>query len=173
MNTRLSVISPNYNNGHYIQERITSILDQLGQDDEYIIIDDGSTDKSVEIIQHFQDSRIKFLQNQKNVGPWEAVARGLSIAQGIYYLFLSSDDIMLPGFIKKSLKLLNENPTAAFCYANIGIFVTDPTHHTSTYMPKQHIYLLQPKETVHIFRTTPFRMDGFNVIRKEAFVKYG
>ena len=61
----LSVVIPNYNHGRYLQERISSILKQLGPEDELILVDDASTDNSVAIIRKFQDPRLHLYQNVK------------------------------------------------------------------------------------------------------------
>jgi glycosyltransferase involved in cell wall biosynthesis len=65
---KVSVIMPVFNAEKYLQEAIQSILDQTFKDFEFIIIDDGSKDKSIAIIQSFNDPRIKFFINEKNLG---------------------------------------------------------------------------------------------------------
>lgn len=94
---KVSVIIPNYNNGMYIQECLESVRLQTLTDFECIIIDDGSTDNSVEIIKQFvrADHRFKLIR-QKNAGVGAARNRGLDVARGDWIAYLDSDDCYLP-----------------------------------------------------------------------------
>lgn len=82
-NPKISVIMPNFNSEKFLPEAISSILNQTFTDFEFIIIDDGSTDNSVEIIKNFKknDSRIIFLQNKRNEKICKTLNRGLRIAK--------------------------------------------------------------------------------------------
>ena len=101
----VSIITPCYNSEKYILDTITSVLKQTHQNWELLITDDGSNDKSVEIINKLkkEDSRIKLFKI-KNSGP--AVARNLSIqkAKGVYMSFLDSDDLWYPNFLERSIE---------------------------------------------------------------------
>jgi len=87
----ISVIMPAYNHDSYIGEAIESVINQTYDDFEFIIIDDGSTDKTKEVVQRYNNPRIKFLE-QENKGAHAALNRGVSIAQGNYISILNSDD---------------------------------------------------------------------------------
>lgn len=93
---KVSVIIPNFNNEKYIEEAIKSVQNQSLKDIEIIIIDDCSTDDSLNIIQNIakSDSRIKIIQNQKNLGAGLSRNAGLDIATGEFIKFLDSDDTM-------------------------------------------------------------------------------
>ena len=88
---KLSVIMPAYNAEEYIGEAIESVLNQDFTDFELIIVNDGSTDNTLDIISGFEDTRIKLI-NQSNQGPGAARNRALEIASGEYVMFLDSDD---------------------------------------------------------------------------------
>lgn len=93
---KLSVIMPAFNAEEYISEAIESVLDQDFEDFELIIVNDGSTDDTLNIIEDFNDSRI-ILINQSNQGPGAARNRALDVASGEYVMFLDSDDFFLEG----------------------------------------------------------------------------
>ena len=89
--TRISVILPVFNSEKYIKKAIDSVLKQSLTDFELIIVNDGSTDNTLNIINEFTDSRIKII-NQTNQGPGAARNNALKIAQGQYVMYLDSDD---------------------------------------------------------------------------------
>ena len=94
---KISVIVPMYNAEKYLKLCIDSILSQTFKDFELILIDDCSTDKTLEIAKSFDDSRIKILQNKKNLGsPGLTRNVGIDAAQGDYIYFCDNDDALLP-----------------------------------------------------------------------------
>lgn len=100
---RFSVIMANYNGGKYISEAIESVLSQDFEDYEFIIIDDGSTDNSKEIISYYHErnsNRIKPIFSNTNQGQGEAFNVGIAAARGELISFLDSDDIWFPEKLK-------------------------------------------------------------------------
>lgn len=91
----ISVIIPLYNKERFILEALYSVLNQSYADFEVVIVDDGSTDGSVEIVQGVSDSRIR-LVSQQNAGPSAARNRGVREAYYDWIVFLDADDMMLP-----------------------------------------------------------------------------
>ena len=110
-NPVISVVMPVYNAEEYLDEAIQSILDQTFIDFEFIIINDGSLDSSLEIIRQFerQDERILLL-DKNNDGIVEALNFGLSIAKGKYIARMDSDDIAYPNRFEEKLKAFGDNP---------------------------------------------------------------
>lgn len=111
---KISVIMPVYNSEKYLSEAIDSILNQTYEDFEFIIIDDGSTDSSQEIVRSYTDPRIRFYINEHNMGVAATLNRGLDLATGEYIARMDSDDISLPERFEKQAKFLNQK-------SNIGI----------------------------------------------------
>ena len=109
---KVSVIMPAYNVERYIGEAIESILNQTFTDFELIILNDYSTDKTLEIIKKYarKDKRIKFKNNQKNMGFIASLNRCLDIAQGKYIAKMDSDDISLPTRLEKQVAYLDNHP---------------------------------------------------------------
>ena len=107
---QVSVIMPSYNKEKYIGEAIESIIRQTFSDWELIIIDDCSTDHSVEVIRSYQDDRIRFYENSFNIGIAEIRNRGIALATGKYIALLDADDISLPERLEKEIAFLDEYP---------------------------------------------------------------
>ena len=102
----VSIITPCYNSEKFIAETYQSIKDQIYNDWEWIIVDDASTDKSVEIIKSFNDDRVKLFEQKVNKGASEARNKGLNLAKGRFITFIDSDDLWLPNFLEKTINYL-------------------------------------------------------------------
>jgi glycosyltransferase involved in cell wall biosynthesis len=111
----ISVIMPVYNCEKYLKEAIESVLSQTYQNVELVIVNDGSTDSSKEIILSFKDSRIRFFENERNSGIVFTRNRGLDEANGEFVATLDSDDIALPERIEKQAGFLTMNPEYGMC----------------------------------------------------------
>lgn len=116
---KLSVVVPNYNHACYIAESLEAIANQLFKPFEIIVIDDASTDNSVEVIEKLVKDYpiIKFLKNKYNMGVANSVNYCLEYVSGDYVYITSADDRILPGFFEKSMKLLTQYPQAGICSA--------------------------------------------------------
>ena len=113
----VSVILPNYNHAPYLSQCLNAILDQSVKPKEVIVIDDASTDNSVDVISEFaqQNSSIKLILNKKNMGVLTSNLKGFEQATGDYILFAAADDYLLPGIFELSLGLLAKYPQAGLC----------------------------------------------------------
>lgn len=100
----VSVILPTYNRAHLVGRAIQSVLDQMYQDFEIIVVDDGSGDNTEEIINGFTDTRIRYVKHQKNKGGSAARNTGIKLAKGKYIAFQDSDDEWLPDKLEKQMK---------------------------------------------------------------------
>lgn len=110
MSESVSIITPTFNSAKYIAETIQSVQKQTYSNWEMIIVDDGSKDQTVEIIQNFmeEDHRIHLIQMAKNSGPAKARNKGIEKAQGHYMTFLDADDLWFPDFIENSIQTIKE-----------------------------------------------------------------
>jgi hypothetical protein len=108
----ISVVLPVYNCAQYAGEAVQSILDQSFPNFEFIIIDDGSTDNTLDVLRGFRDPRIQFI-TQKNRGLAFTLNRGLELARGRYIARQDADDISLPDRFSKQVSFLEMNPSCA------------------------------------------------------------
>ena len=101
---------PVYNGSRYLGEAIKSILNQTFSDFEFLIIDDASTDDSVEIIKSYEDARIRLIENEKNFGLSATLNKGLDLAHGKYIARMDQDDLSLPNRLQKQVQYLEDHP---------------------------------------------------------------
>ncbi|MCL4481035.1 MAG: glycosyltransferase [Bacteroidetes bacterium] len=129
----VSVVMPVYNGGRYLVEAIQSLLHQTFLDFEFIIVDDGSTDQTVETINSFRDKRIVLLKNAVNLGNYPSRNIGMEMARGRYLCVMDADDVAMPARLERQYKYMEQNPETGICGSFIqnipsGIcprFVTD------------------------------------------------
>ena len=104
----ISVCMPTYNGEKYIKEQLDSILCQLSQDDEVIISDDSSTDRTIEIIKSYNDTRIKLLEDNHFKSPIYNLENALKQAKGDYIFLADQDDVWYPNKVAVVLNYLQE-----------------------------------------------------------------
>lgn len=112
---KVSVLMPVYNGEKYIGQAINSVLSQSFRDFELIVIDDGSTDKTAEIVGTYSDKRVRYVANPTNLGLAGARNRAIEISNGDYLAWLDCDDISLPSRLLKQVALLDEHPNVGLC----------------------------------------------------------
>ena len=108
----ISVILPVYNAEQYLQEAVDSILQQTFTDFELLLINDGSTDGSEQVILGYQDSRISYIKNEQNRGLIYSLNRAIDAAQGDYIARMDADDVALPERLEKQLAFLKKSNAA-------------------------------------------------------------
>lgn len=108
MTPKISIITPSYNQGKYIEETILSILNQNYPNLEYIIIDGGSTDNSVEIIKKYEQ-HLAYWVSEKDKGQSDAINKGFRRATGEIVCWLNSDDILITDALNKVVRCFTEN----------------------------------------------------------------
>ena len=112
----ISIVIPNYNNAHFLGEAVRSILNQTYQDYEIIVVDDGSTDNSRDIVSAF-DKRVRYIW-QENKGLGGARNTGILSAKGEYIGFLDADDQWCSNFLEVMVTLTQKYPDVAIYYSN-------------------------------------------------------
>lgn len=118
----ISVVMPVYNASQYLPAAIESILNQAVKDFEFIIIDDASQDKSAEIINSYEDTRIVFVQNQMNIGVAKTLNRGIDISKGRYIVRMDADDISVPGRLERQLHFMEAHPEIGISGGCVRLF---------------------------------------------------
>jgi glycosyltransferase involved in cell wall biosynthesis len=118
---RVSVCVPNYNYVHFVGKAIESVLAQDFEDYELVIVDDASTDNSVEVISRYQDPRIRFVRNEKNLGRLDNINKCFSLARGEYVNLLPADCYFTEYSLSKRVHALEKNPKAVFAFGSTSI----------------------------------------------------
>jgi len=113
---KVTVFIPVYNREQYIGDAIQSILAQSFSDFEILLIDDGSTDHSVEIMRSYSDTRVQIVCNERNLGIPRTRNKGLELARGEYIAMLDSDDRAYPERLEKQVGFLDSHPD----YVQVG-----------------------------------------------------
>ncbi len=117
----LSVIMPVYNAAPFVKEAIQSILNQTYSNFEFIIINDGSTDNSLDVIQSIHDERIKLVSNETNLGIIKTRNKALAMASGKYVAKMDADDVSLPTRFEKQIQFLESNPNVAVLATKLAL----------------------------------------------------
>ncbi|MDD3012238.1 MAG: glycosyltransferase family 2 protein [Candidatus Gastranaerophilales bacterium] len=142
MNPEITVLMPVYNSEKYLKESIESILNQTFKDFEFLILNDGSTDQSVNIIESYSDSRIRLIHNEQNLGLISTLNRGIDLSQGKYIARMDSDDISFPERLEKQFKLMEEKKDIGICGTLFQVFGKHnyiPNHPENTELIKAYL----------------------------------
>lgn len=115
---RVTVITPSYNQADFLEQTIQSVLGQAGIDLEYMIVDGGSTDGSLEIIQRYA-GQLAWWVSEKDRGQADAINKGFARANGEFIAWLNSDDLLQPGAIAAALEVFRSHPEAGLVYGDV------------------------------------------------------
>lgn len=149
----IALIMANYNHAKYLHTSVSGLCDQTRPADEIIIVDDGSTDNSVEILEGYasKHQNIHLLRNERNSGVLYSVKRAIEACQSDYIALLAADDRIFPGFVEKSMSLLEKHPSAGLCFSAYAV--------------------MDPKtEEVHDYSTDPSSGGAFDLHRYPEFM---
>ena len=143
---KVSVITPSYNQANFLEETILSIYNQSYRNIQHIIVDGGSTDKSVDIIKKHED-KISYWISEKDKGQSDAINKGFKIANGEIITWINSDDVLLPNALERVVYHFQNNPEIDFLHGKsilfgndkkekiIGTFQQDFQHRYLAYIP--------------------------------------
>ena len=119
MTPKVSVILPSYNHEPYVESAVRSVMEQTGVDFELIVIDDGSKDRSPEILKQLSEELGFTFIHRPNKGVVATLNEALSLARGLYVCSFSSDDIMPPDRLKNQSDFLDAHPEAVACFGQV------------------------------------------------------
>jgi glycosyltransferase involved in cell wall biosynthesis len=163
----ISIITPSFNKAAYIGETIQSVLNQTYPDWELIIVDDGSTDGSIEFIEKFcdLDDRIKFIQRDSLQQGGSACRNiGLNTSKGEYLIFLDADDVIAPNCLSQRLYEINNNSNNNMWVFPIGTFYKELGDSESEWIPKGSGFLLR-------FLKHDLAWQTMSVVWKKEFIE--
>jgi glycosyltransferase involved in cell wall biosynthesis len=138
---KITVLMPVYNNEKFLRESVDSILNQTFKDFEFIIINDGSTDRTKKILNAYKDFRIRVIDNDKNIGITRSLNKGLGLAKGEYIARMDGDDISLPERLERQVKFLENNPKVVLLGNWVEIIDGDGNLRSITRYPTNHCFI--------------------------------
>jgi glycosyltransferase involved in cell wall biosynthesis len=145
-NPKITVLMPVYNEENFLREAIDSILNQTFKDFEFIIINDGSTDNSKNIILSYRDPRIRYYENRKNLGVAKTLNRGLRLAKGEYIARMDADDISLPNRLELQYERIKRDKNLVIISSHFD-WIDEKGNYYSTFRlassPEEIFYELQ------------------------------
>lgn len=162
----VSVVIPNYNHGRFVGDAIRSVLNQIYQSFEIIVVDDGSTDNSREVVAQF-GNRVQYIW-QQNKGLPGARNKGLLAACGKYIAFLDSDDCWLPAFLQTTLERLEADLSLGAVHT--GFFFMDSV---GGLLPQVGTYVVPDDQMYDRLLDGEFFMPSSVVVRRTCFEKVG
>lgn len=159
---------PAYNSEKFIGKAIKSILNQTYKNYEFIIIDDCSTDKTLDVIKKYsaKDKRIKFEKNKKNLGIAGNRNRLIELSRGKYIAWQDADDLSIKERIEKEVSFMEKNPSVGICGGFLECFNRKGVSGIRYYSPND-IYLRK-----HIFRMSPVAQPS-SIIRSNVIKELG
>jgi len=166
MKPHVSVVMPAYNAAEYIKVAVDSVLAQTFKDFELIIINDGSTDKTAEILATYKDKRINII-TQKNKGLVASLNKGIGLAKAPLIARHDADDRSLPDRLEKQVKLFDDDPELVLAGSSMGVM-----NMMSIYQHDHLLLLDDPELKQELLVRSPFA-HGSVVFKKSAFLKAG
>ncbi len=150
----VTVVTPSFNQARFIEETICSVLEQDYPRIEYILVDGGSTDGSLEVIRRYAD-RLAWWTSEPDRGQTDAINKGFAHAQGEILAWLNSDDTYLPGAITEAVDFLQANPQAGMVYGDADL-VDESGAIIGKFPARQTDYRRLRQGYVHIPQQTSF-----------------
>jgi len=151
---RVSIVTPSYNQAQFLDETIQSVLSQDYPNIEYIIVDGGSQDGSVEIIQRYSD-RLAWWVSEPDRGQTDALNKGFSRVTGDILAWINSDDTYLPGAISDAVAFLQKNPDVGMVYGDAHL-VDENGQFMGVFPARQTDYHRLMRGFVHIPQQSAF-----------------
>ncbi|MBT8004090.1 MAG: glycosyltransferase, partial [Rhodospirillales bacterium] len=143
----VTIVLSNYNHGRYLPESLRNICEQTRPADKILVIDDGSTDNSVQEISKFeaQYSNLRMIRNPTNIGLQASIEKVMPLVVTDCMVWSASDDILLPNFLEKSMAALERHPNAGMCFSELTVLKGDTgvVQRFATEPSVAHIYDLQ------------------------------
>jgi glycosyltransferase involved in cell wall biosynthesis len=160
----VSIVTPSYNQSRYLEQTIQSVLDQDYHHIEYIVIDGGSTDGSVEIIDRYVN-RLAYWVSESDEGQTDAINKGFNRARGEIFAWINSDDLYQPGAIAEAVAYLTDHPEVGMVYGDAN-FIDEAGRVIGRFPAAQTSYHRLRQGYVHIpqqsafFRARLWKMVG-------------
>jgi glycosyltransferase involved in cell wall biosynthesis len=161
----VSIVTPSYNQAEFLEETLLSVLEQDYEPIEYLVVDDGSTDGSADIVRRYED-RLAWWTKQENAGQVAALNRGFARSTGELMGYLNSDDTLLPGAVSRMVDELERDPQLLLVYGDA--LYTDEHSRQTGYLPSREF------DVVRMVRAADNHVVQPSTLwRREAWERYG
>jgi glycosyltransferase involved in cell wall biosynthesis len=181
---KVSVVLPTYNRGYIIHDALASVLAQNYGDVEILVVDDGSSDNTREIVEQVKSQKIRYIRHDRNRGCSAAYNTGTAAATGQLVAFLDSDDVWKSGYLEKLVSFLSRHPEADCVFCDIEIHGDATSVPSFVALMKSFSRLLQANPGVNEYIFTARQMyvclleevpikPSAVVVRREMFEKAG
>jgi len=118
MEPLVTIVTPSYNQGQFIEETILSVLNQSYKNIQYIVVDGGSTDSTMEVVNKYKD-QIDIIIHEKDKGQSDAINKGFKLAKGELVGWINSDDLLYPNCVEQIVDLYSKNPAGVIFYGRV------------------------------------------------------
>ena len=152
---KVTIVTPSFNQGKFVEQTILSVLNQTYKNIEYIFVDGGSSDNTMEIANKYKD-KIDVIISEKDKGQADAINKGFRLATGELVGWINSDDILYPECVEKIVELYTNNPLGSIYYHSFNNKIDEKGNLIQTY---QHI--IPDKE--HLLK------ENYSVIQQGSF----
>jgi glycosyltransferase involved in cell wall biosynthesis len=181
---KVSVVITTYNRGYILGDALASVLKQDYANLEILVVDDGSSDNTQEVVEEFKSDKIRYIRHDRNRGCSAAYNTGISAATGNLIAILDSDDVWKPEYLEKQVGLLVRHPDVDLVFCDIAIQDGSTLIPSTSALMKSFSRLLQtsPKASEYIFSSrqmyvclleeVPIKPSAV-VVRRETFEKTG
>jgi GT2 family glycosyltransferase len=148
---KISIVTPSYQQGHFLEWTMRSVLEQGYPNLEYVVMDGGSKDQTREILARYKD-RLTYCESARDEGQADAIVRGFEHTSGEIMAYLNSDDLLAPGALDFVARYMNEHPEVDAIYSH-RVFIDEENRVTRYWiLPPHHSWMMQrwdyiPQET--------------------------
>jgi alpha-1,3-rhamnosyltransferase len=170
----VTAVVPNYNYARYIQNSLKAVLNQTHPPSQIIIVDDASTDDSVEKIEEIIQGRsdVIFLRHEKNQGVYQTIEEAVARVKTEFLFISPTDDCVMPNFVEQLLRCFQKSPTIGLSCSIPTLFagaIPDPSAPI-----RDEVEIYSPEKLAEVIRSHPFWIAGNSVLyRADAFRKFG
>lgn len=170
---KVSIIMPTYNRSNIVGNAIQSVINQTYTNWEFIIIDDGSTDETGDVIASFKDPRIQYQKNKENKGANHARNIGLNLSCGKFVAFIDSDNVWISDKLEKQVHVM-EHQSKELGIVYSAFLMVDGVNKAGVYIPKKDISIHEKEEDILSTLLFTNIIDTNTVlVRKECFNAVG
>jgi glycosyltransferase involved in cell wall biosynthesis len=169
---KVSVVIPTYNSARFLGEAVQSVVEQTLQDWELIVMDDGSTDDTREVVAAFREPRIRYV-HQENRGVSATINRGAGLARSAYIALLAADDVFLPEALEKATRAMDGPADVGFCYGQVRYMDEDGNELKLARQWPARSGIMTARQVIMEVLSLRFILPSAVILRRSSFQEVG